>query len=118
MACLQRFRMLLLLLSLSVAACSAFDRRQSTPQYSRCRFSLDFSQDQLVHNSTDFEANVFYWDGQFHQDGIGYDQSTGVTIDHVLLGYATGLPAGPPDMFSNARNEVLSQSQSRIDVYK
>lgn len=60
-----------------------------------------------MRNSTDFEANVFYWDGQFHKDGVGYDQSTGATIDHIVLGYATGLLGGPPDKISNPRNEVL-----------
>lgn len=100
--------MLSLLLFLSVVACFSLERRQSAPHHSRCRFSLDFSQDQLIKNSTDFEANVFYWDGQFHQDGVGYDQSTGTTIDHVVLGYDTGLPGGLPDKISNPRNEVLS----------
>lgn len=60
-----------------------------------------------MQNSTSFENNVFYWDGQFHQDGVGYHQATGTTIDHVLLGYATGLPSGPPVMASNPRNEVM-----------
>ncbi|KAK5938720.1 hypothetical protein PMZ80_008912 [Knufia obscura] len=90
----------------------AFAPRQAAPQHAVCRFSPQFSHDEILHNSTAFEASIFYWDGQFHQDSVGYHQQNGLTIDNTMLGYATGLPQplssfGPsPARVSNARNEA------------
>ena len=61
-----------------------------------------------MHDSSNFEANIFYWDGQFHKDGIGYRASNGMTIGHTTLGFQTGLPPSrvPDFTESTPRNEV------------
>lgn len=87
--------------------------QQNVPVHEICRFAHFFDQNSLMAssptmNATYFEQNIFYWEGQFHQDGVGYHQPTGVTIDHVLVGYATGVASGPPNMMSNPKNEVKS----------
>lgn len=46
-----------------------------------------------MHDSTAFEADIFYWDGGFHADGVGYRDSSGMSIGYTALGYQTGLPA-------------------------
>lgn len=81
-------------------------KSDSAAQHGICRFSPTFTLDDILQNSTDYEANIFYWDGQFHKDGVGYQQSNGMTIDRVALGYATGLPKGPPVLTSNPKNEA------------
>lgn len=93
------------LLLLCFALCDDLD---AASQHTICRFSPTFSLDNILVNSTDFENNIFYWDGQFHKDGVGYQQSNGMTIDRVELGYATGLPKSLPNFTSNAKSEVCS----------
>ena len=101
---------------LFAASSVALRTRQVPAQHAVCRFSPSFSQDEVYHNSASFEASVFYWDGQFHQDGVGYHQQNGLTIDHIALGYATGLPepgtalGGLIVLESNPRNEVLPKN--------
>lgn len=103
----QDVKMLLLHFVLFFGAVSALITRQA-PNHARCRFASLFTQDEIRHNSSDFEANIFYWDGQFHGDGIGYRASNGITIGHTTLGYATGLPSSrlPQYTQSTPRNEV------------
>lgn len=93
---------------------NALQARQNAAEHSICRFSPQFAQDEILRDSKDFESNIFYWEGQFHHDGIGYRSITGITIGHTALGYATGLPTSRmPDMTeSRARNEVWSVSLS------
>ena len=101
---------------LFAASSVAFRTRQVPAQHAVCRFSPTFTQDEVMRNSTNFEGNMFYWDGQFHQDGVGYHQQNGLTIDHTVLGYATGLPdpstvpGGLIVLESNPRNEVLQST--------
>ncbi|KAK5071217.1 hypothetical protein LTR64_007721 [Lithohypha guttulata] len=61
-----------------------------------------------MRDSTRFEDNIFYWDGQFHTDGIGYHSSTGLVISHTALGYQTGLPStlSPEYTRGNPRHEA------------
>lgn len=90
-------------------AVSALRARQAVaPTHSSCRFAPLFGQDEITQNSSNFEANIFFWDGQFHTDGIGYRASNGMTIGHTTLGYATGLPSSrvPGYTESTPRDEV------------
>lgn len=97
-----------------LALCSlshSFAVRQAAPQHGLCRFSPNFTQDEIMRDPTRFEDNIFYWDGQFHTDGIGYHSSTGLVISHTALGYQTGLPStlSPEYTRGNPRHEVPSQ---------
>lgn len=99
-----------LLLILPVVSLFALTEQQSVT-HEICRFTHWFTQDSLISdgasfNATYLEQNIFYWDGQFHQDGVGYHQLTGMTIDHILVGYTTGVVTGPPELISNPLNEV------------
>lgn len=87
---------------LLLARCSlsaSTHRQASTP--SPCRFSPLYSQDDILRNSTPFAWDVFYWEGQFHQDGIGYNAMNGMTYDGVLLNRTTGL-ASVSEMYSSS----------------
>lgn len=110
--------MIFLLLLFSFVTFFCLTEQQDAPVHELCRFTHWFDQDSLMGNSplmnaSYFEQNVFYWEGQFHQDGIGYHQPTGVTMDHVLVGYATGIASVPPHMVSNPKNEVQLPNPSR-----
>lgn len=77
------------------------------PTHSKCRFAELYTIEDIPHNSTKFLQDVFYWEGQFHQDGVGYNQQNGMTYDGVGLDSNTGLAkisARRP--FSSASQEV------------
>ena len=86
--------------------------RQAAPQHGLCRFSPNFTQEEIMGDPTRFEDKIFYWDGQFHTDGIGYHSSNGLVISHTALGYQTGLPStlSPEYTRGNPRHEVPPQS--------
>jgi hypothetical protein len=77
--------------------------------HSPCRFSPLYTFDEISTNSTAFVNDVFYWDGQFHQDRVGYNTANGLTYDGCLLNQTTGLAnfSGRHD-FSAASKEVSS----------
>jgi hypothetical protein len=94
-----------LLCSLSVAY---IPPRQASV-HSPCRFSPLYTFDEISTNSTAFVNDIFYWDGQFHQNGVGYNTANGLTYDGCLLNQTTGLAnfSGRHD-FSAASKEVTS----------
>jgi len=58
-----------------------------------CRFAPMFTtQELLLSNSSRdlFIRTVMYWEGQFHQPGIGYNAVTGMTYDGHGLNYTSG----------------------------
>jgi hypothetical protein len=78
-----------------------------TSSHSPCRFSHLYSQDDILANSTAFAWDVFYWEGQFHQNRVGYNTQNGMTYDGTLLDPNTGFAnfsGGHP--FSAASKEV------------
>lgn len=98
-------KIIVLLPSLSVA----LTLPRQVPAHSPCRFSPLYTFDDIVANSTPFINDVFYWEGQFHQNSVGYNTINGLTYDGCLLNQTTGLAnfSGRHD-FSAASKEVLS----------
>lgn len=60
-----------------------------------------------MHDSTDLENDIFYWEGGFHADGVGYRESSGMSIGYTALGYQTGLPT--TRSLSHTRSDPVSE---------
>jgi hypothetical protein len=78
--------------------------RSTTP--SKCRFSPLYSQEEILHNSTSYAWDVFYWEGNFHQNNVGYNTANGMSYDGTLLNSTSGL-ATEKHPFSAASKESL-----------
>ena len=82
--------------------------RQSTPPHSLCRFSPRYTQHDILTNSTAFVQDIFYWDGQFHQNNVGINTANGLTYDGCILNQTTGLAnISERHDFSAASKEVF-----------
>lgn len=75
-------------LCFSIVNAASVPRRFS---HSSCRFAPLYSQADILHNSTAFAQDVFYWEGQFHQNNVGYNTVNAMTYDGTLLNPETGL---------------------------
>lgn len=78
----------------------------SVPTHSKCRFSPLYSQDDILRNSTPYAWDVFYWEGHFHQNNVGYNTANGMSYDGTLLNSTTGLATQKHD-FSASSKESL-----------
>jgi len=56
---------------------------------------------------TDFYEMFFYWEGNFHSPGIGYDAATGLTFDGHGIDYTTGGLADPLHYWSAPSKESI-----------
>ena len=102
--------LLVVLLTVDLSAASIVPRQ--APSHSPCRFSLRYTQDDIFHNSTAFVNDIFYWEGQFHQNGVGYNSVNGLTYDGCLLNQTTGLAnMSERHDFSAASKEVQPRNQ-------
>ena len=101
----------ILLLQLS----NALVAPRQAPSHSPCRFSPRYSQDDIFRNSTAFANDVFYWEGQFHMNSIGYNTNNGLTYDGCLLNQTTGLAnISERHDFSAASKEVQPPASYRF----
>ena len=75
-------------LCFSIVNAASVPRRSS---HSSCRFAPLYSQADILHNSTAFAQDVLYWEGQFHQNNVGYNTVNAMTYDGTLLNPETGL---------------------------
>lgn len=60
----------------------------STPP--SCRFASDWTRDEVVKASDQFEWDLLYWEGQFHQNDVSYNSHNGMTYDGAQLDWVTG----------------------------
>ena len=88
-----RSNMLLALLSCLSFAISSFAASlpRQVASHSPCRFAPLYTQEQIFHNSSSFIADIFYWDGQITQNGVGMNTQNGLTFDGCILNQTTGL---------------------------
>ncbi|KAH7309627.1 putative GPI anchored protein [Stachybotrys elegans] len=56
----------------------------------RCRFALEWSQDQLLADPDAFAWDLLYWEGKFHQNGLAYSSRNGMSYDGIQLDWDTG----------------------------
>jgi hypothetical protein len=83
---------------------------------SPCRFSPLYTQEDVLKNPDKFEWDLLYWEGKFHQDGVGYNITSALTYDGTLLDPTTGeANATGRHEFSAASKEVR-QSIAHMDV--
>ena len=95
----------LLVLCSGVALASTIPRQAAT--HSPCRFSHLYTQSQILKDPTAFEQDIFYWEGQFHQNNVGYNTANGMTYDGTLLNPVTGIANNSEKHpFSAASKEV------------
>jgi hypothetical protein len=98
--------------------------RSTTP--SKCRFSPLYSQEEILHNSTSYAWDVFYWEGNFHQNNVGYNTANGMSYDGTLLNSTSGLATekhpfsaaskethAPPDLCIRSHRKSLRRLQLR-----
>jgi hypothetical protein len=97
---------LLLLIPLCFLFVTAAPRAARSAEPSKCRFSPLYSQKDILHNSTSYAWDIFYWEGHFHQNNVGYNTANAMTYDGTLLNSATGL-ATEKHPFSAASKESL-----------
>ena len=82
------------------------------PSHGPCRFSPSYSESELAANPTGYLADVFYWEAQFHQNGIGYNTVNGLTYDGCILNQTTGFAnISERHDFSAASKEVRNVLQ-------
>ena len=75
-----------------------------------CRFAHQYTTQQLITNATarqEYLKNVMYWEGKFHQDGVGLNVASGLTYDGHGLNFTTGEIFGDPHLFSAASKECI-----------
>jgi hypothetical protein len=76
---------------------------------SSCRYALKYSQKQLMSNPDGFINDMLYWEGHFHQNGVGYNTANGMTYDGTQIDLNTGLAApGLRHNFSASSKEVCN----------
>ena len=97
---------------------SSVVKADSLPSHSPCRFAPLYSQADILHNSTAFAEDVFYWEGQFHQNGVSYNQENAMTYDGTLLNPHTGFAnASEKHPFSAASKESLQVSSMHSSIH-
>ncbi|PPQ71558.1 hypothetical protein CVT24_006439 [Panaeolus cyanescens] len=57
----------------------------------RCRFANQYTQTDILKDPSAFEADVFQWEGMFHQHNVSYNAVNGMTFDGTLLNPTTGI---------------------------
>eukprot|EP01102_Stenamoeba_stenopodia_P001672 TRINITY_DN11510_c0_g1_i1.p1 TRINITY_DN11510_c0_g1~~TRINITY_DN11510_c0_g1_i1.p1 ORF type:complete len:553 (+),score=122.93 TRINITY_DN11510_c0_g1_i1:63-1661(+) len=83
------------------------------PSPPNCRFAMQYTVDDLLSNETalaDFIDSILYWEGQFHQDGIGYDAQYALTYDGHAIDYLSGEAISPLHTFSAPSKESIHVS--------
>lgn len=71
-----------------------------------CRFSPRYAIKDILKNPSSFANDIFYWEGHFHANNIGYNTKNGMTYDGTLLDPKTGV-ATEKHPFSAASKESL-----------
>ncbi|KAL1966392.1 hypothetical protein VTN77DRAFT_4534 [Rasamsonia byssochlamydoides] len=56
-----------------------------------CRFALQYNQSDILDDPTDFIMDLLYWEGQFHQNSVGYNTLNGMSYDGTQIDLTTGL---------------------------
>ena len=83
--------MLLVLFLISLLSFStALNSPRQVFSHSPCRFAPNYTQNEILSNSSAFAWDIFYWEGQFHQNDVGYNSANGMTYDGTLLDPNTG----------------------------
>eukprot|EP01121_Diplochlamys_sp_Union-15-3_P001464 TRINITY_DN11268_c0_g1_i1.p1 TRINITY_DN11268_c0_g1~~TRINITY_DN11268_c0_g1_i1.p1 ORF type:complete len:532 (+),score=71.97 TRINITY_DN11268_c0_g1_i1:51-1646(+) len=75
-----------------------------------CRFALKYTTDEISSCGscrTQFIQDVMFWEGHFHQPGVGYHAATGLTYDGHGINYTTGELADPLHYWSAASKESI-----------
>lgn len=83
----------------------------SAATHNACRFSPQYTTEEIIHYPDNFISDIFFWEGGYHQSEVAYNIHNGVTYDHAILDPRTGLVAENSG-WSNPRNEV---SRNRLN---
>lgn len=72
-----------------------------------CRFSPNYAIADIVRNPEQFEQDVLFWEGKFHQLNVSLNTYNGMTYDGTLLDPINGTRTAKHP-FSAASKEVCS----------
>ncbi|KAF2191459.1 putative GPI anchored protein [Zopfia rhizophila CBS 207.26] len=98
----------LLLVSIFLFSLTPIAKTSRVPSVPSCRFSPQYSRDDVLTNPDAFVWDLLYWEGRFHQNNIRYNSANGMTYDGTLLDPGTGLNnLGGLHPFSAASKESL-----------
>jgi hypothetical protein len=97
--------MLLSLLFAAVPYLASVTEALPSPSTPPCRFSLGYTQQEILDSPQDFISDLLYWEGKFHQNNVSYNTFNGMSYDGTLLDETTGL-ATAKHPFSAASKEV------------
>lgn len=70
-----------------------------------CRFAQQYTQKQILQDSSKFINDMLYWEGQFHQNDVSYNSDNGMSYDGTNIDFVTGVRT-VKHPFSAASKEV------------
>ncbi|OOQ85565.1 putative GPI anchored protein [Penicillium brasilianum] len=56
-----------------------------------CRFAQQYTQKQILQDSSKFINDMLYWEGQFHQNNVSYNSDNGMSYDGTNIDFVTGV---------------------------
>lgn len=71
----------------------------------KCRFALDWSQEDILSHTDDFVSEMLFWEANFHQHDLAYNKKNGMSYDGSQIDYVTG-DQTKKHTFSAASKEV------------
>lgn len=94
----------------NAAAAPRLSTRSSAPT-PPCRFSLQYTQEEILKDPSQFASDLLYWEGQFHQNNVSYNSVNGMSYDGTLIDPTTGEATAKHD-FSASSKEVSFDSNA------
>ncbi|KAH8691986.1 putative GPI anchored protein [Talaromyces proteolyticus] len=55
-----------------------------------CRFALQYTQEQVLNDTSTFINDLLYWEGKFHQNNVSYNNANGMSYDGTNIDWTTG----------------------------
>lgn len=75
---------------LCVGLAQALPERSNQAIRPSCRFAHHYTQEQILHDPTNFVNDMLYWEGKFHQNNVSYNTDNGMSYDGTNIDWVTG----------------------------
>jgi hypothetical protein len=73
-----------------VGLAQALPKISSQASQPSCRFAVEYTQEQILRDPTDFMDDMLYWEGKFHQNNVSYNTDNGMSYDGTNIDWVTG----------------------------